>query len=318
MGSSKHTHGLVRVAVAAQPGKTKHFQTLLLPNRDDMMLCDCPGLVFPSFVSNTADLIAAGVYPIAQMRDHWPVVELICRRIPREIVNASYGIKLPEPSPEGLQQRGLKNVPPPTAEEFLSTYCVARNMLAASSGVPDYTRASRIVIKDYVSGKLLFCHAPPNVTESGIAAFHRETVATAFHNTKKLRDKLLAQQDKMAVKTNEIENAEHDKPAEDGDPANDIDLDLLDIIGASAGDGEEKKGGKRGKAHKTRNKHGRKGRKDRDSDPYGCHADPDEMLKKEIVGGGVTVKAGKYSKKGYTRPTNFGGARNALETNAKN
>ena len=35
-----------RVAVAARPGKTRHFQTIHLD--DDMMLCDCPGLVFPS------------------------------------------------------------------------------------------------------------------------------------------------------------------------------------------------------------------------------------------------------------------------------
>ena len=76
MGNAKNAHGVVRVGVAAQPGKTKHFQTLLLPDRANMLLCDCPGLVFPSFVSNTADLIAAGVYPIAQMRDWKPVMEL--------------------------------------------------------------------------------------------------------------------------------------------------------------------------------------------------------------------------------------------------
>ncbi|EED88213.1 predicted protein, partial [Thalassiosira pseudonana CCMP1335] len=88
VGSSKSLHGVVRVGVAAQPGKTKHFQTLLLPDRDDIMLCDCPGLVFPSFVSSSADMIAAGVFPIAQMRDHWPVVSLICKRVPREVLNA--------------------------------------------------------------------------------------------------------------------------------------------------------------------------------------------------------------------------------------
>merc|ERR1719199_1940496 len=124
-GVSKHTHGLVRVGVAAQPGKTRHFQTLHLPDRDDVLLCDCPGLVFPSFVSSTADLIAAGVYPIAQMRDHWPVVEIICKRIPREVLNAHYGIKLPVPSEQELREKGLwdgsskKILPTPTAEELL-------------------------------------------------------------------------------------------------------------------------------------------------------------------------------------------------------
>jgi large subunit GTPase 1 len=166
VGSSKHTHGVVRVAVAAQPGKTKHFQTLFLPDRHNMMLCDCPGLVFPSFVSNAADLIAAGVYPIAQMRDFWPVVELICQRIPREILNAQYGIHLP--IKKDLGNRDI--VAPPTGEDLLTTYCIARSMLASSSGVPDFQRASRIVIKDYADGRLLYNHSPPNAEPTEFSA----------------------------------------------------------------------------------------------------------------------------------------------------
>lgn len=48
-GATPLSHGGVRVSVGATPGKTKHFQTLVLS--DSLMLCDCPGLVFPSFVS---------------------------------------------------------------------------------------------------------------------------------------------------------------------------------------------------------------------------------------------------------------------------
>lgn len=43
------------VGVAAQPGKTKHFQTLYIEK--DLMLCDCPGLVFPNFTSNRAEMV---------------------------------------------------------------------------------------------------------------------------------------------------------------------------------------------------------------------------------------------------------------------
>lgn len=49
VGATPLSHGGVRVRVGATPGKTKHFQTLVLS--DTLMLCDCPGLVFPSFVS---------------------------------------------------------------------------------------------------------------------------------------------------------------------------------------------------------------------------------------------------------------------------
>jgi large subunit GTPase 1 len=37
--------GRKKVGVASMPGKTKHFQTLKLT--EEVILCDCPGLVFP-------------------------------------------------------------------------------------------------------------------------------------------------------------------------------------------------------------------------------------------------------------------------------
>ena len=159
VGSSKNIHGVVRVGIAVHPGKTKHFQTHPLPNRPRMMLCDCPGLVFPSFVSSSADMIAAGVFPIEQMRDHWPAVDLVCRRVPRDVLNAHYGIRLLEPTDPELSEGGwvggkgpLSPRLPLTSEEVLGTYCVARSMLASLSGVPDYQRAAKVVVKDYSNG----------------------------------------------------------------------------------------------------------------------------------------------------------------------
>ncbi|GKZ01216.1 hypothetical protein MPSEU_001072900 [Mayamaea pseudoterrestris] len=306
VGSSKHTHGIVRVGVASQPGKTKHFQTLLLPDRDDMMLCDCPGLVFPSFVSNTADLIAAGVYPIAQMRDHWPVVNLICQRIPRDIINAQYGITLPVPTLLELRERGLTQVPPPTSEEFLATLCVARSMLAASSGVPDYTRAARMIIKDYAAGKLLYCHPPPTVEDEEV--FAKETIATALANTQKLRQKL-ERQHQLTASVRPTESA--DLFAAGG--RNDEDDGLLDFMDRHEDGndmsiaGTEKQ--RNDKKHHKQPKGGKKGKKkQRQKDPYGCDRSPDDVLLQQYSSG-IKVKAGKYSESGYTRPS-FLGARN--------
>lgn len=39
-----------------------------------------------------------------------------------------------------------------------------------ANGQPDQARASRYVLKDYVNGRLLYCHAPPNVTQK---EFHK-------------------------------------------------------------------------------------------------------------------------------------------------
>lgn len=54
-----------KVSVSATPGKTKHFQTLYLDQ--DVLLCDCPGLVMPSFVLTKADMILNGILPIDQV-----------------------------------------------------------------------------------------------------------------------------------------------------------------------------------------------------------------------------------------------------------
>jgi len=312
VGSSKSIHGVVRVGVAAQPGKTKHFQTLLLPDKSDMMLCDCPGLVFPSFVSSAADMIAAGVYPIAQMRDHWPVVSLICKRVPRDVLNAHYGIHIPEPSDQELRERGWVAsssllLPPPTAEELLGTYCIARSMLAPSSGVPDYQRASRIVVKDYSEGKLLYCHTPPPLKGQGSAMmddddYQRETLKTAIRNTKNVKKlQKLEQSLEVAAAATKADNVL--------DGEDDFD-DFDSILGDLDDEDNNNKGDKRGKSHKSIKKWGKKGRKLRNKDPYGCHSDPDSVLQSASTGSGVIVNAGKYSSGSYTR-ANYAGAKAA-------
>lgn len=50
--------GAKKTAVAATPGKTKHFQTLNVTPA--LTLCDCPGLVLPTYAASKADLVAAG------------------------------------------------------------------------------------------------------------------------------------------------------------------------------------------------------------------------------------------------------------------
>lgn len=308
VGSSKSSHGVVRVGVAAQPGKTKHFQTLLLPDRSDMMLCDCPGLVFPSFVSSTADMIAAGVYPIAQMRDHWPVVSLICKRVPRDVLNAHYGIHIPEPSEHELREKGWnsKTLPTPTAEELLGTYCIARSMLAPASGVPDYQRASRIVVKDYSEGKLLYCHSPPALEgddgDSSVMQdeeYQRETLITAIRNTNNIK------------KLQKLEQSLEVAAAKAGQVVDEDGFDDFDsILGDLDDEDNANKGDKRGKSHKSIKKWGKKGRKLRNKDPYGCHSDPDSVLKSASTGSGVIVNAGKYGSSSYTR-ANYAGAKAA-------
>ena len=84
--------GSKKVSVSATPGKTKHFQTLVLS--PDVTLCDCPGLVFAQFANTQADMILDGVLPIDQMREYSAPVDLLCKRVPREIIEGTYGIRI--------------------------------------------------------------------------------------------------------------------------------------------------------------------------------------------------------------------------------
>jgi large subunit GTPase 1 len=325
VGASKNDHLSSRVAVAAQPGKTRHFQTLNVPDRDDFTLCDCPGLVFPSFVSSLADLILAGVYPLAQVRDFWPAMELICNRIPRDVLEAFYGIDLPRPSRLDIAQAGKKlPLKPPTARQLLDTYCISRSLLSPSSGVPDHHRAARVMLGDYVNGRVLYCHCPPvpKITEDVSkqdqekwnTAYLTETFHTTFERSKKLLNK------NMSTSSTSTSKSKLNTVKEEADSSTTVDTsdgkfledenldDMLDIVGSSEIDN---KGGKRGKKHKTMQKWGKKDRKNRNKDPYGCHTEPDEELFRTSTGPGLCVKAGKYGSSSYTRP-NYAGARSAV------
>eukprot|EP00163_Fabomonas_tropica_P034587 TRINITY_DN964_c0_g1_i2.p1 TRINITY_DN964_c0_g1~~TRINITY_DN964_c0_g1_i2.p1 ORF type:complete len:686 (+),score=190.24 TRINITY_DN964_c0_g1_i2:88-2145(+) len=149
-------YGKKRVAVGATPGKTKHFQTLLVG--DDIELCDCPGLVFPSTATTKAEMTCNGVLPIDQMRDHRGPIDHLARIVPRTVFEVTYGITLPRPHQDEDASR------PPSVEEV--TFTLARNRGFMTNAGPDGSRAARLILKDYVNGKLLHCHPPPGFTPS--------------------------------------------------------------------------------------------------------------------------------------------------------
>ena len=103
--------GEKKVSVSSTPGKTKHFQTIHLS--DSLVLCDCPGLVFPQFATTKADLVCDGVLPIDQLREYTGPTSLVVKRIPREVLEATYGVSI---MVAGVEEGGTGRV---TAEGFL-------------------------------------------------------------------------------------------------------------------------------------------------------------------------------------------------------
>ncbi|KIW70996.1 hypothetical protein PV04_03220 [Phialophora macrospora] len=160
--------GAKKVSVSSTPGKTKHFQTLHLS--DQVILCDCPGLVFPNFATTKAELVCNGVLPIDQLREYTGPAGLVASRIPQAFLENVYGMKIQtRPIEEG--GTGL-----PTASEVLRAYAKARGFnTQGASSQPDESRAARYILKDYVNGKLLYCHPPPvKDTDTDVEAYGHE------------------------------------------------------------------------------------------------------------------------------------------------
>ncbi|KAF3930088.1 hypothetical protein ABW19_dt0205418 [Dactylella cylindrospora] len=178
--------GAKKVSVSSTPGKTKHFQTIHLS--PSVMLVDCPGLVFPNFATTKADLVCNGVLPIDQLREFIGPMGLVAQRIPKSYLEGLYGITINVRPPE----EGGTGIP--TASEVLTAYARARGFTKTGTGRNwDESRAARLILKDYVNGKLLFCHPPPQEPEIDGREFNLELYDISRLPTKR-REAILASQ----------------------------------------------------------------------------------------------------------------------------
>lgn len=141
-----------KVGVSSTPGKTKHFQTVHLPN--GVTVLDCPGLVFPSIATSKAELILNGILPIDQLREWNTAVDLLMTHIPVDILERQYSIKVAEVDQDG-------NAVKLTASHLLSSYAKSRGFQTSFHGNPDESKAARRILKDFVNGCLLYCNPPP-------------------------------------------------------------------------------------------------------------------------------------------------------------
>ncbi|CEO95877.1 unnamed protein product (mitochondrion) [Plasmodiophora brassicae] len=139
--------GEKRVGVASMPGKTRHFQTLILSDR--VTLCDCPGLVFPTFMNSQADLVVNGILPIDRLRDFLSPCELVASRVERLQFQNLYGLRFPA----DLEQL--------TGRDVLVEFARVRGLVTGRA-LPDEAMAARYILKDFTNGRLLYCHPPPN------------------------------------------------------------------------------------------------------------------------------------------------------------
>jgi hypothetical protein len=82
-------------------------------------------------------------------------VTILCKRIPPETFENTYKIQLPRSIVNGKRL-------PFGARELLQLYSTRRGYMRSGHSGPDESRGARDLLKDYVSGKLLYCMPPPS------------------------------------------------------------------------------------------------------------------------------------------------------------
>lgn len=82
-------------------------------------------------------------------------MKLVAERIPRHVFRSVYGLPALDATDAGF-------IPPST---LLDVYCHARGYMASTHSGPDHSRAARSLLKDYLSGKLLYCTPPPSAPD---------------------------------------------------------------------------------------------------------------------------------------------------------
>mmetsp|Transcript_34147 Transcript_34147/g.77934 ORF Transcript_34147/g.77934 Transcript_34147/m.77934 type:complete len:568 (+) Transcript_34147:58-1761(+) len=153
--------GSKKVGMSSRPGKTKHIQTWDLPVLG-LTLCDCPGLVFPSVVATKAHLVINNTIPLDDLQDCFSPIRLIVQKVSLEELLSRYRCK--KYASEAAQRVGDQDLD--EARIFLCAVAASRNHFLRV-GVPDENWAARLVLREFVSGKLLYCEPPPQQKLAG-------------------------------------------------------------------------------------------------------------------------------------------------------
>lgn len=236
--------GKKKVSVDCMPGKTKNFQTLLL--KPDLMLCDCPGLVFPSIVASKAKMVNNGVLNVENLVEHIAPIEHLLSVVPAQLLIELYHLPLKVPNAEAQKaasNESEKELGPNLLEmnpkidhshtkidescvnldykintrEFLQLYAGTRGFVTGSA-LPDEAKAAKQIIRDVVSGKVPYFILPKEYEQEARAVFKKlvidyySPVKISIKNVKK--QDLLMEEKRMGIEKNQqamLEMEEHEQ-----------------------------------------------------------------------------------------------------------
>lgn len=123
------------VSVSRTPGHTKHFQTIFLTQ--NVRLCDCPGLVFPSSTPKTLQVFL-GSFPISQLQVPYRSLKFLAEHIN---LPQLYRLNLPEDYDEW------------SAVAISDAWAYKRGFLTAKAARPDRYRSANHILRMCLAGQ---------------------------------------------------------------------------------------------------------------------------------------------------------------------
>jgi nuclear GTP-binding protein len=130
--------------VAPIPGETKVWQYITLMKR--IYLIDCPGVVPPSQGDSEEDILLRGVVRVENVEHPAQYVEAVLRRTQTKHIERTYDLKFAEYENDAI--------------EFLSILARKGGRLL-KGGEPDVDGVAKMVLNDFLRGKIPWFTAPP-------------------------------------------------------------------------------------------------------------------------------------------------------------
>jgi nuclear GTP-binding protein len=130
--------------VAPIPGETKVWQYITLMKR--IYLIDCPGVVPPSHGDSEEDILLRGVVRVENVEHPAQYIEAVLRRTQPKHIERTYDVKQAEYNDDPV--------------EFLSIIARKAGRLL-KGGEPDIDGVAKMVINDFLRGKIPWFTRPP-------------------------------------------------------------------------------------------------------------------------------------------------------------
>ncbi|THV05205.1 NGP1NT-domain-containing protein [Dendrothele bispora CBS 962.96] len=139
--------------VAPVPGETKVWQYITLTRR--IYLIDCPGIVPTSAHDSQTSTVLKGVVRVEALPTPSEHIPALMQRVKPLYLSRTYGVPLP--NPDDQKQRW-------DPEEFLDKLARMKGRLL-KHGEPDLDSVAKIVLSDWVRGRIPFFVPPPERSE---------------------------------------------------------------------------------------------------------------------------------------------------------